>query len=42
MRNHLVHAYFDIDVLTVWRTFVEDLPPLVVAAEAIVQAGTDG
>jgi uncharacterized protein with HEPN domain len=36
MRNRLVHAYFDINVETVWRTVVEDLPPLTVAAEAIV------
>jgi uncharacterized protein with HEPN domain len=41
MRNRLVHAYFDINVLTVWQTLVEDLPPLVAAAEALVRAGTN-
>ena len=40
MRNRLVHAYFDINVETVWRTVVEDLPPLVVAAEAIIASAS--
>lgn len=28
MRNRLTHAYFDIDTEIVWKTIVEDLPPL--------------
>jgi len=27
MRNRLIHAYFDIDVDTVWKTVKDDLPP---------------
>ena len=28
MRNILIHAYFGVDVATVWKTIVEDLPSL--------------
>jgi uncharacterized protein with HEPN domain len=28
MRHRLVHAYFDINLDTVWNTVIEDLPPL--------------
>lgn len=28
MRNHLIHAYFDVDLDIVWTTVSEDLPPL--------------
>jgi len=28
MRNHLVHAYFDVDLDIVWTTVVDDLPGL--------------
>jgi len=28
MRNVLAHAYFGVDLPTVWRTIQEDLPPL--------------
>jgi uncharacterized protein with HEPN domain len=28
MRNHLIHAYFDVDLNIVWTTVVDDLPPL--------------
>jgi uncharacterized protein with HEPN domain len=28
MRNILIHAYFNVDLTTVWRTVHEDLPPL--------------
>jgi uncharacterized protein with HEPN domain len=34
MRNWLVHAYFDIDVDTVWDTVTDDLPPLISTLEA--------
>jgi uncharacterized protein with HEPN domain len=26
MRNRLIHAYFDVDLDTVWRTVTKDLP----------------
>jgi uncharacterized protein with HEPN domain len=28
MRNRLIHAYFDVDLDTVWRTVSQDLPIL--------------
>ena len=28
MRNRLVHAYFEIDDVQVWKALTEDLPPL--------------
>lgn len=36
MRNRLVHAYFEIDYELVWKTLVEDLPPLLKHLEAIL------
>ena len=36
MRNRLIHAYFDINLSVLWRTVVEDLPPLVATLETIV------
>ncbi|MEK7679998.1 MAG: DUF86 domain-containing protein, partial [Deltaproteobacteria bacterium] len=29
MRNRLIHAYYDINMNTVWSTAAEDLPPLI-------------
>lgn len=29
MRNRLIHAYFDVNYETVWRTVNEDLPLLI-------------
>jgi len=37
MRNHLVHAYFDIDKDVVWKTVTEELPPLLTALEAALE-----
>jgi uncharacterized protein with HEPN domain len=28
MRNHLIHAYFDVDLDIVWATVADDLPAL--------------
>ncbi|MFQ5586750.1 MAG: DUF86 domain-containing protein [Thermodesulfobacteriota bacterium] len=28
MRNHLIHAYYDVDPEVVWDTIQKDLPPL--------------
>ncbi len=36
MRNHLVHAYTDIDFEVLWKTAVEDLPPLIAQLDAIL------
>jgi uncharacterized protein with HEPN domain len=33
MRNHLIHAYFDINLDIVWHTVTQELPPLVVELE---------
>lgn len=33
MPHRLVHAYFDIDLDTLWRTVQDDLPPLIVELE---------
>lgn len=33
MRHRLVHAYFDINLDTVWNTVVEDLPALLAELE---------
>ena len=41
MRNRLIHAYFDIDLDQVWKTAIEDLPPLVTALERILEEGSD-
>jgi uncharacterized protein with HEPN domain len=37
MRNRLIHAYFEIDVETVWKTVKEDLPPLIAELEKVIQ-----
>ncbi|KMP12044.1 hypothetical protein UZ36_02450 [Candidatus Nitromaritima sp. SCGC AAA799-C22] len=37
MRNRLIHAYFDINLDVVWNTVAEDLPPLTVELEKILQ-----
>lgn len=36
MRNHLIHAYFDVDLDIVWTTVVEDLPPLSPVLESVL------
>jgi len=38
MRNRLIHAYFDIDLDEVWGTVANDLPPLVTALKALLNA----
>ena len=37
MRNHLIHAYFDIDLNIVWDTITTDLPPLIKELEKILE-----
>ncbi|MBC7185683.1 MAG: DUF86 domain-containing protein [Calditrichaeota bacterium] len=36
MRHRLVHGYFEVDLVKVWDTVQEDLPPLIAALETIV------
>ena len=36
MRNRLIHAYSDIDLNVLWKTVLEDLPPLIAELEKIV------
>ena len=36
MRNRLIHAYFEIDLESVWETIQNDLPPLIQALEPLV------
>jgi uncharacterized protein with HEPN domain len=38
MRNRLIHAYFDINHETVWKTVKEDLPPLIAELDKITPA----
>lgn len=37
MRNRLIHAYFDINLDILWKTVIEDLPPLIADLEKIVE-----
>ncbi len=37
MRNRLTHAYFDTNLDILWNTVIEDLPPLIVELEKIVE-----
>ena len=37
MRNHLIHAYFDIDFKTVWKTVKDNLPPLLKRLQSILE-----
>ncbi len=36
MRNRLIHAYFDINRDILWKTVIEDLPPLISELERIL------
>ena len=37
MRNRLIHAYFDINLDTVWDTVTNELPPLIEDLEEIIE-----
>ncbi|MBM4064640.1 MAG: DUF86 domain-containing protein [Planctomycetes bacterium] len=41
MRNHLIHAYFDVDLDLVWKTVTHDLPFLITELEKIIPSKTD-
>ena len=34
--NHLIHAYFDVDLDLVWKTVTHDLPFLITELEKII------
>ncbi|GBF81528.1 HepT-like ribonuclease domain-containing protein [Aphanothece sacrum] len=36
MRNRLIHNYYEVDLDIVWKTVTEDLPPLVIILEQII------
>ncbi len=38
MRNRLIHAYFDINLDILWKTIIEDLPPLIAELENILES----
>jgi uncharacterized protein with HEPN domain len=38
MRNRLIHAYFDINLDILWKTVIEDLPPLISELEKILDS----
>ncbi len=38
MRNRLIHGYFDIDLIIVYKTATQDIPPLVKKLEEIVSS----
>ena len=38
MRNRLIHAYFDINLDILWKTIIEDIPPLIAELEKIVMS----
>lgn len=42
MRNVIIHAYPDVELEMVWRTVVEDLPPLVAALDRFLGAQDPG
>ena len=37
MRNRLIHAYFDINLDILWKTVIEDLPPLLAELKKIAK-----
>ena len=37
MRNRLIHGYFDINADIVWKTAVEEIPPLVPLLRALIE-----
>lgn len=38
MRNRLIHAYFDINLDILWKTVSEELPPLIVQIEKLLDS----
>ena len=40
MRNRLIHGYFDINLVVVWKTVTEDIPSLIQQLEPIISSYT--
>jgi len=38
MRNRLIHGYFDVNLEIVWDTVTEDLPPLALELEKVIES----
>ena len=38
MRHRLIHAYYDVNLDILWKTIVEDLPPLVTSLDGILSS----
>jgi len=38
LRNRLVHGYDEVDLDVLWRIVVDDLPPLIVALDSVLDA----
>ena len=36
MRNRLIHAYFEVDLDILWKTLLEDIPPLLFELEKLI------
>jgi uncharacterized protein with HEPN domain len=36
MRNRLIHAYFEIDLDVLWKTILEDIPPLIKELQRVI------
>ena len=36
MRHRLIHAYYDVNLDILWKTVIEDLPPLIASLENIL------
>lgn len=41
-RNKLIHDYFGLDLSLIWKTAIEDVPPLLHKIEALVAHETNG
>lgn len=41
MRNIVVHVYFGVDRVTVWKTLTEDLPPLLGPLNVLLDSAPD-
>jgi uncharacterized protein with HEPN domain len=38
MRNRLIHAYFEVDLDVLWKTVIDDIPPLIEELEKVVSS----
>jgi uncharacterized protein with HEPN domain len=38
MRNRVIHGYFAIELDIIWNTITENIPPLIVSLEVILES----